>query len=461
VRRARRAALLAGVSAALAVVVLSGSRARAAESESIWPECVSGSVTATCQESSWYTGPVSVIWRATGAPEKVEPCSLNIKYPYETDAVANLSCTATWRGNGSETKRRELVLHDEVSNLITEASPERPPDSNGWYNHPVAVTFAARGFSGPASCVAAGSSATIAYSGPDTISAAVGAKCVDPAGKHADAGFGLRYDATPPLITDALPTRAPDFNGWYNHPVTFVFTGTDAMSGMEPCRATYAGPDSDTAELTGVCHDRAGNAATLPVTFRYHATPPALSFTVSPGDRLVSLHWSAIATVAITRSPGLHGPHASVLYEGNSGSFTDLRPRNGVRYTYKISAKDIAGNVTQRTISVTPGARLIAPAPNARVTRAPLLRWTPVRGASFYNVQLFKGARLLSTWPLHASLQLSNGWRYRGAQYRLVPGRYTWYVWPGFGALSTAHYGAPIGHRSFVVQPAAVAIAPL
>jgi hypothetical protein len=428
-----------------------------AAGEQIIPECQMGSLKEECQESSWYTGPLSVTWKATGQGELVPPCTANARY--ETDMVATLSCTAKWEGHGSET--REFLLHDEVSELTTEAIPERSPDSNGWYNHPVAVTFAGRGFSGPASCFANGSSPTMIYSGPDAVSTAVSAKCVDPAGKSAQASLGLRFDATPPSITNAFPTRTADFNGWYNHPITWVFTGTDAMSGMEPCAATYAGPDSDAAELTGICRDRAGNVATHTVTFRYHATPPALSLSASPGDGVVSLRWSAGTKVAISRAPGLHGPHASVLYEGSSGTYTDRRTSNGVKYTYTLKAKDRAGNVTQRTLSVTAGPHLIAPVPNARVTNPPLLRWTPIRGASFYNVQLFKGGKLLSTWPTHASLQLAGAWRFGGAQLRLAPGRYTWYVWPGYGSLSAARYGALIGHRTFVVLPAVTANAPL
>ena len=85
-----------------------------------------------------------------------------------------------------------------------------------------------------------------------------------------------------------------------------------------------------------------------------------------------------------------------------------------------------------------------------------------MRGASFYNVQLFKGSKLLSTWPVHTGLQLSSAWRFAGASYRLSPGRYTWYVWPGFGSLSAARYGSLIGHRTFVVQaPVLAALAPL
>jgi hypothetical protein len=452
---ARRWVALATLTLAVAAA---GGFATPAAAATLSPECISASFQGICQ-ATWYTGPVAVVWRASPAPEKTTPCELGIEYRYETDGVTPLACEAKWKSEPEDQKK--FVLHTEVSELTTEAAPERPPDSNGWYNHPVAVTFSGRGYSGPASCFANGTSATTIYSGPDAVTTTVGAKCVDPANKSATTSFGLRYDATPPSITNAFPARGADYNGWYNHPVTWVFTGSDAMSGMEPCSATYTGPDSDTAELTGSCHDRAGNVATLTISFRYHATPPALNLSASPGGEVVSLRWSAGTKVAISRAPGLHGPHASLLYEGSSGSYTDNRTRNGVKYTYTIKARDVAGNVTQRMISVTPDPRLIAPAPNARVSAAPLLRWTPVRGASFYNVQLFNGGKILSTWPAHASLQLSSAWRFGSASYHLAPGRYTWYVWPGFGTLSKPHYGALIGHRTFVVQPPAVtALAP-
>jgi hypothetical protein len=345
-----------------------------------------------------------------------------------------------------------VVLHTEVSALATEVVPERPPDDNGWYNHPVAVTFKGWGFSGPASCLGTGSSPNATYSGPDAVTAAVSAKCVDPAGKSASPSFGLRYDATPPTITNAFPTRQADFNGWYNHPVTFVFTGTDAMSGLEPCSATYVGPANDNAEVMGICHDRAGNVAPLAVSFRYDATPPTLGAAATPGDGIVSLRWRSNAGVEILRSPGLHGPRPSVLYAGNAGSFTDTRSRDGVRYAYTIRAKDFAGNEAQRSISVTPGPQLLAPAASARATTPPLLRWTPVRGAAFYNVQLYRGRKVLSVWPAHASFQLNHVWRFGGSEVHLAPGRYSWYVWPGFGSLAAPRYGRLIGHRTFIVD---------
>ena len=75
-----------------------------------------------------------------------------------------------------------------------------------------------------------------------------------------------------------------------------------------------------------------------------------------------------------------------------------------------------------------------------------------MRGASYYNVQLFRGGKLLSTWPVRSTLQLSRTWRFGGHQYRLTSGRYAWYVWPGFGEIGLGRYGRLIGHSTFVIQ---------
>ena len=86
-------------------------------------------------------------------------------------------------------------LHVEISTPTATAVPDRPPDANGWYNHPVTITLAGSAFSGIASCTPAQ-----AYAGPATASTALGGTCTDNAGKTASASFPFRYDATPPTL---------------------------------------------------------------------------------------------------------------------------------------------------------------------------------------------------------------------------------------------------------------------
>jgi hypothetical protein len=264
----------------------------------------------------------------------------------------------------------------------------------------------------------------------------------------------IMVEMSTPTVT-VMPARAPDFSGWYNHPVAASVTGS-AFSGIDSCTgSTYAGPESASATVTGSCTDKAGKVlSATSAAFPYDATPPQLNVTVDPGDGVVLLSWPVSPTltlVQIQRAPGLRGGSHSVVHRGDSGSYRDAQVRNGVRYRYTITVRDQAGNITIRTFTVKPGLRLLTPAPGAAVS-TPVLTWTPVRGADYYNVQLFRGGKILSTWPSQARLRLARTWIFAGRRYRLTPGRYRWYVWPGFGVRSGVRYGPLIGSRSFVVR---------
>ncbi len=182
--------------------------------------------------------------------------------------------------------------------------------------------------------------------------------------------------------------------------------------------------------------------------------------TPQPADRLAGLSWHAtsspapLTAVQIVRRPGLKkGASSSTLYTGTTAtSYQDHGVRNGTAYTYTITATDQAGNVSRRTMTIKPGIRLLAPGPNARLKAPPTLRWTAINGADYYNVQIFKGPKILSAWPTDASLKLSRTWSFGGKSHRLAPGRYHWYVWPGYGPQSEAHYGKPIGNATFVIR---------
>lgn len=253
-----------------------------------------------------------------------------------------------------------------------------------------------------------------------------------------------------------LATRPPDAHGWYNHPLAVTFRGA-AFSGIQSCTTTtYAGRAAATATASGSCTDNAGKVALASFNFRYDATPPSVRLLPGRGDRLVTLRWAAadvapISRVKITRAPGLHGQRSSVIYSGAAAAVADHRVSDGVRYRYSVSVTDRAGNTSTRSVSVIPDPHLLSPAPGARLGRPPLLSWTPVAGASYYNVQLFLGGKVLSTWPRIPRLALSRTWRFDGRRYHLKPGRYHWYVWPGFGSLAAAIYGRLIGSATFII----------
>ena len=268
----------------------------------------------------------------------------------------------------------------------------------------------------------------------------------------------IHVEITNPTVAGA-PTRGPDSNGWYNHPATIAFSGS-SFSGIASCTsAIYSGPSTPSATVSGSCTDNAGKTVTATsAPFAYAATAPTLGMSAETGDRITVVNWrmSDVAPSSrfeLIRRPGLHGKRRSVLYKGINTSFRDQRVNNGVRYRYTLNALDAAGNRAVYTIVVRPGLRLLAPTPEAQMTAPPLLRWTAVRGASYYNVQLFRGKRkVLSMWPGSARLQLQANWRFRRHRYHFKPGTYRWYVWPGYGNRSAGRYGRKVGTSTFTIN---------
>jgi hypothetical protein len=179
------------------------------------------------------------------------------------------------------------------------------------------------------------------------------------------------------------------------------------------------------------------------------------------GNRSVAMRWrpppdSDFAQVVITRSTADTADR--VVYKGNKSDFTDRGLRNGTLYMYELRTVDRSGNTSDGVwVAATPrGAALFAPQANARLSKPPLLRWVAVPGASYYNVQLYRGSRkILSAWPRSTQLLLRAQWRFAGRRERLLPGAYHWFVWPGRGPRSRSSYGPLIGRSSFVIVPPA------
>jgi hypothetical protein len=264
----------------------------------------------------------------------------------------------------------------------------------------------------------------------------------------------IHIDKVAPTIAGVAPSRGADTNGWYRSPVEVRFFGNDVTSGVQGCSSgTYSGPDAAAAHVIGRCWDRAGNVS-APGTFdlRYDATAPSLADVgVSGRDHKARLEWNVpdAADIDVSRDG------RRVMSGDPSGSVVDRGLRNGHRYVYVVRATDAAGNTAKKTLAVVPGPRLFGPAKGARLDGPPRLRWTSVRGADYYNVQLFRGRRkILSLWPEKPHLQLRSKWRYAGHKRRLKPGkRYRWFVWPGEGRRSSSDYGRLIGARTFVITP--------
>ena len=141
-----------------------------------------------------------------------------------------------------------------------------------------------------------------------------------------------------------------------------------------------------------------------------------------------------------------------VVYSGLATGFRDTGLAVGRKYEYRVVGTDAAANQVASRVEVTATGALLSPLPGATVAGAPTLAWTQVAKASYYNVLLVRGRKVFSAWPARTSLRLPRTWTYKGRRYKLRPGLYRWYVWPGYGKISAGKYGRLLGGSTFVVD---------
>ncbi|MBD0337672.1 MAG: HYR domain-containing protein [Thermoleophilia bacterium] len=268
------------------------------------------------------------------------------------------------------------------------------------------------------------------------------------------------------IATDVVTIEPPVV---HDAPATFpvgttavTFTATDAAGNSTSKSATVAvigppPPGSPPSDPPPPGQPGPPSATTPP-----DRVPPGnpVGLAARTTSRTAFLSWRAPADQDLDRYEVLRSlaseppASASRVYAGPVAGFTDRRLQNGVLYRYVVVSVDRAENRSAgAAITVMPRrALLVAPRDGARLSAPPRLFWARIRGATYYNVQLFRGrTKVLSAWPSANALRLSSRWRFEGRQLALAPGTYHWYVWPGYGRRAAARYGELLGPSSFVV----------
>ena len=323
---------------------------------------------------------------------------------------------------------------------------------SGWYRSNVTINWAV---TDPESIILANPGCHAQTLTADTLETRITCTAVSDGGETSMT-VKIKIDKTPPSAA-AVPSRPPDANNWYSRPLAVSFSGGDEMSGIEGCTsASYAGPDNADAALAGSCRDKAGNVKGASFPFSYDATAPTIfGATAKRGNRSAELGWrksSDTKLVQVLRAPGRGGAAESIVYPGGAAdSFRDTGLVPGRKYEYRVVGVDDAANRAEQKVDFIATGALLSPAPAESVTSPPVLVWTPVKGASYYNVQLIRGGKVFSAWPARPGLRLRRTWIHNGRRHRLRPGVYRWYVWPGKGSIKAARYGKLLGSSTFVV----------
>jgi len=199
--RRARGTRLAALAAVSGVLLLPPSTS----AQVLTPDATSPSVTYSINgivgTNGWYRGSTSgnlvvLHWSVSDPDNQVlssPGCDAAIPIPGPNPGTTR-TCLLNLVGGGSITTTTTTIKIDATPPVVT-AAPARVPDSNGWYNKPVVVSF---GGTDATSSVASCSATT--YSGPDNSSAQVSGTCTDGAGNVGSGTFALAYDATPPQL---------------------------------------------------------------------------------------------------------------------------------------------------------------------------------------------------------------------------------------------------------------------
>ncbi len=256
-----------------------------------------------------------------------------------------------------------------------------------------------------------------------------------------------------PVVTNNAPAVVP-------HGVTTVtFTAKD-VAGNTATRVTHITVTDRPSSSSGSTKPAAG-----PVVDTTAPGNPS-SFVAKVGPGTITLSWklptdSDFDHVEVFRSVQQNprttaAPAETRVYSGKGTSFVDKGLKSGTEYRYLIASFDKTGNRSAGSVvvAIAKTAMLLAPASGARVSRAPTLKWRPVTGATYYNVQLYRGtSKVLSAWPTGTTLRLRLSWTFKQTKFTLKPGLYHWYVWPGLGARAAGRYGQVLGDSTFTVLP--------
>jgi hypothetical protein len=171
--------------------------------------------------------------------------------------------TATDNAGNSATDSA-VVSIDKTPPTIT-ATPDRKPNTAGWYGDDVRVAFRA---SDVLSGVTSVTPDTVLHEGADQ--SATGT-ATDAAGNAASAGVrGINIDTTAPVLSASFSS------GWHTSDVLVTWSCTDALSGVAtgPANDTVTGEGANLSS-TASCTDKAGNTATKTVSgIQIDRTPP-------------------------------------------------------------------------------------------------------------------------------------------------------------------------------------------
>ena len=327
-------------------VDLAGNPATASESSiniDLTQPLIAGSRSPGANTFGWNNSTVTASFTCTDALSGVDtlstPTTLNLEGPQSVTGTC-----IDFAGNSASATIGNINI-DFTPPSIT-SSRSVPPNTQGWNNNPVTISFACDDSLSGVSSV----------SGPTTLGEGGGqsvqGSCTDRAGNSANTSqTNVNIDLTAPTITGLL-APSPNSNGWVNSTATVNFTCADSLSGVAYCSPPAVPPGEGFGiSVTGLVTDLAGNNATLTVSnINIDKTVPVLSVTRSPQPNQNG--WNDVAvTVTFSCADLLSGVDS---YSGQSTTATEGKDQSVTGFCIDRAGNRVSLTAGNINVDLTP-----------------------------------------------------------------------------------------------------------
>ena len=157
-----------------------------------------------------------------------------------------------------------------------------------------------------------------------------------------------------------------------------------------------------------------GNVSQKSYSWTIDRTKPAAvaRFRALARDKVVRLEWKKPIDVdydhvRILRKRVGTDFWKTIATRASATALKDTAVQNDMRYRYRIQSLDHARNASAGAEVNGRPSKIYSPVFGAIRRSPPLIDWTPVRNATYYNVQVWRnGLKVLSRWPLRSSTRL-------------------------------------------------------
>jgi hypothetical protein len=318
---------------------------------------ISYTLSSTANSNGWNNSDVTVTFACSDTLSGIDSCTSPVTLTVNGQSVVGTAIDEA--GNVSTVTVGPLQI-DKTAPTIT-ASVSTPPNTQGWNNGAVTITFACSDeLSGIESCTQ-----PVTVSQEDMNQTVVGT-AIDEAGNVSTTTVTVSIDGTKPTI---VATQTPSANsyGWNNSNVTVSFTCSDPLSGISSCSSPVTiSTEGASQSVSGSTTDNAGNSTlvtasvnidkTIPTTGTVTASSTVL---IMPGAVTISAPvsdgLSGVARVEyyVDTDPGVGNATSMSVSGGNASASVNVTGGALSNHNIGVRAQDKAGNwSTVKTVNI-------------------------------------------------------------------------------------------------------------